>query len=39
MNEIRTGEGDYTPWLILALEHAEELGIPLTGPCCRKEPV
>ncbi len=39
MNAIRAREGDFTPWLILALEHMEKLDILLTAPCCENEAV
>jgi isopentenyl-diphosphate delta-isomerase len=39
MNDIRARQDDYTPWLILALEHMEKLDIPLLDPCCKREPV
>jgi isopentenyl-diphosphate delta-isomerase len=36
LNEVRACGGDFTPWLILALEYMEKLGQPLSLPFCKR---
>jgi isopentenyldiphosphate isomerase len=35
LNEVERGRADYTPWLILALEHLKRWGASLSLPCCK----
>jgi isopentenyl-diphosphate delta-isomerase len=35
LDEVRGDRTDFTPWLILALEHMEKTGAPLSLPFCK----